>query len=134
MVPPVAVSPLIKTARWSALFLGMLYGKQRFEYLAPIAAEERKIEEAEKATREEQERIAKALAEASTDTILKMPSSMGVIVGWKRENSWTPKETYTHRNIRSPCSQNSAATNRATCKDHEHHLNTGLHLQGTHTT
>ncbi|XP_030210107.1 ATP synthase membrane subunit ea [Gadus morhua] len=71
MVPPVAVSPLIKTARWSALFLGMLYGKQRFEYLAPIAAEERKIEEAEKATREEQERIAKALAEASTDTILK---------------------------------------------------------------
>ncbi|CAL8281481.1 unnamed protein product [Gadus morhua 'NCC'] len=67
----IAVSPLIKTARWSALFLGMLYGKQRFEYLAPIAAEERKIEEAEKATREEQERIAKALAEASTDTILK---------------------------------------------------------------
>ena len=35
------------------------------EYLAPIAAEERKIEEAEKATREEQERIAKALAEGN---------------------------------------------------------------------
>ena len=33
------------------------------EYLKPIAAEERKIEEAEKAAREEQERIAKQLAE-----------------------------------------------------------------------
>uniref|UniRef100_A0A3Q2XTG6 ATP synthase F(0) complex subunit e, mitochondrial n=1 Tax=Hippocampus comes TaxID=109280 RepID=A0A3Q2XTG6_HIPCM len=30
MAPPVAVSPLIKTARWSALLLGVLYGKQRF--------------------------------------------------------------------------------------------------------
>ncbi|XP_067106998.1 ATP synthase membrane subunit ea [Osmerus mordax] len=71
MVPPVAVSPLIKTARWSALFVGIFYGKQRFEYLKPIAAEERKIEEAEKAAREEQERIAKQLAEANEETILK---------------------------------------------------------------
>eukprot|EP00064_Thunnus_orientalis_P004853 superscaffoldBa00000458_g4866 len=71
MVPPVAVSPLIKTARWSALLLGMFYGKQRFEYLKPIAEEERKIEEAEKKAREEQERINKQLAEANSDTILK---------------------------------------------------------------
>uniref|UniRef100_A0A3Q2YLU8 ATP synthase F(0) complex subunit e, mitochondrial n=1 Tax=Hippocampus comes TaxID=109280 RepID=A0A3Q2YLU8_HIPCM len=71
MAPPVSVSPLIKTARWSALLLGVLYGKQRFEYLKPIAEEERKVEEAEKAAREEQERIAKQLAEANSDTILK---------------------------------------------------------------
>ncbi|CAK6959361.1 mitochondrial ATP synthase subunit e [Scomber scombrus] len=71
MVPPVAVSPLIKTARWSALFLGMFYGKQRFDYLKPIAEEERKVEEAEKAAREERERIYKQLSEANTDTILK---------------------------------------------------------------
>ncbi|KAM8873150.1 ATP synthase subunit e, mitochondrial-like [Synchiropus splendidus] len=71
MVPPVAVSPLIKTARWSALLLGFLYGKQRFEYLKPIAEEERKIEEAEKKAREERERIEKQLAEANSDTILK---------------------------------------------------------------
>ncbi|KAM9820713.1 ATP synthase subunit e, mitochondrial-like [Neosynchiropus ocellatus] len=71
MVPPVAVSPLIKTARWSALLLGFLYGKKRFEYLKPIAEEERKIEEAEKKAREERERIQKQLAEANSDTILK---------------------------------------------------------------
>ncbi|XP_051907726.1 ATP synthase membrane subunit ea [Hippocampus zosterae] len=71
MAPPVAVSPLIKTARWSALLFGVLYGKQRFEYLKPIAEEERKVEEAEKKAREEQERIAKQLAEANSDTILK---------------------------------------------------------------
>ncbi|CAL8277881.1 unnamed protein product [Merluccius merluccius] len=71
MVPPVAVSPLIKTARWSALLIGVLYGKQRFGYLKPIAEEERKVEEAEKAVRMEQERIAKELAEANSDTILK---------------------------------------------------------------
>ncbi|XP_049595209.1 ATP synthase membrane subunit ea [Syngnathus scovelli] len=71
MAPPVAVSPLIKTARWSALLLGVFYGKQRFEYLKPIAAEERKVEEAEKKVREEQERIAKELAEANSETILK---------------------------------------------------------------
>ncbi|CAN9504938.1 unnamed protein product [Ophioblennius macclurei] len=71
MVPPVAVSPLIKTARWSALLFGVFYGHQRFAYLKPIAAEERRIEEEEKKAREEQERINKQLAEANTDTILK---------------------------------------------------------------
>uniref|UniRef100_A0A3P9KWL0 ATP synthase F(0) complex subunit e, mitochondrial n=2 Tax=Oryzias latipes TaxID=8090 RepID=A0A3P9KWL0_ORYLA len=71
MVPPVAVSPLIKTARWSALLIGVIYGKQRFNYLKPIAEEERKVEEAEKKAREEQERINKQLAEANSDTILK---------------------------------------------------------------
>ncbi|TWW65990.1 hypothetical protein D4764_20G0000220 [Takifugu flavidus] len=71
MLPPVAVSPLIKTARWSALLLGVLYGKQRFEYLKPIAEEERRVEEAEKKIREEQERIYKQLSEANSETILK---------------------------------------------------------------
>uniref|UniRef100_A0AAQ6I9I9 ATP synthase F(0) complex subunit e, mitochondrial n=1 Tax=Anabas testudineus TaxID=64144 RepID=A0AAQ6I9I9_ANATE len=59
-----------KTARWSALLLGVVYGKQRFEYLKPIAEEERRVEEAEKKAREEQERIYKQLSEDS-DTILK---------------------------------------------------------------
>ncbi|XP_062269165.1 ATP synthase subunit e, mitochondrial-like [Platichthys flesus] len=71
MVPPVAVSPLIKTARWSALLLGVFYGKQRFDYLKPIAEEEKKVEEAEKIARVEQERIAKQLVEANSETILK---------------------------------------------------------------
>uniref|UniRef100_A0A3Q3ETN5 ATP synthase F(0) complex subunit e, mitochondrial n=1 Tax=Labrus bergylta TaxID=56723 RepID=A0A3Q3ETN5_9LABR len=71
MAPPVAVSPLIKTARYSALIAGIIYGKRRYDHLQPIAAEERKIEEEEKKTREEQERIAKQLAEANEDTILK---------------------------------------------------------------
>uniref|UniRef100_A0A671R395 ATP synthase F(0) complex subunit e, mitochondrial n=1 Tax=Sinocyclocheilus anshuiensis TaxID=1608454 RepID=A0A671R395_9TELE len=63
MVPPVQVSPLIKTARWSALLIGLIYGKQRYDYLKPIAAEERRIEEEEKKLREEQERIYKQLSE-----------------------------------------------------------------------
>ncbi|XP_060927516.1 ATP synthase membrane subunit eb [Limanda limanda] len=71
MAPPVAVSPLIKTARWSALIAGIIYGKKRYDTLKPIAAEERKIEEEEKKVREEQERIAKQLAEASEESILK---------------------------------------------------------------
>ncbi|KAJ8260898.1 hypothetical protein COCON_G00166210 [Conger conger] len=71
MVPPVQVSPLIKTARWSALLVGIIYGKRRYDNLKPIAEEERRIEEAEKKEREEKERIAKELAEASEDTILK---------------------------------------------------------------
>ncbi|KAG7318709.1 hypothetical protein KOW79_018464 [Hemibagrus wyckioides] len=71
MVPPVQVSPLIKTARYSALIVGIIYGKKRYDYLKPIAAEERRIEEEEKKVREEQERIAKQLAEANEDTILK---------------------------------------------------------------
>ncbi|XP_030594187.1 ATP synthase membrane subunit eb [Archocentrus centrarchus] len=71
MIPPVAVSPLIKTARYSALIVGIIYGKRRYDRLKPIAAEERRIEEEEKKIREEQERIAKQLAEANEDTILK---------------------------------------------------------------
>uniref|UniRef100_A0A8C6UID6 ATP synthase F(0) complex subunit e, mitochondrial n=1 Tax=Neogobius melanostomus TaxID=47308 RepID=A0A8C6UID6_9GOBI len=71
MAPPVAVSPLIKTARYSALIVGIFYGKRRYDYLKPIAAEEKRIEEEEKKIREEQERIAKQLAEANEDTILK---------------------------------------------------------------
>ncbi|CAI5666727.1 unnamed protein product [Oreochromis niloticus] len=68
MVPPVAVSPLIKTARWSALLLGVIYGKQRFDYLKPIAEEERRVEEAEKKAREEQERIYKQLSEGNAES------------------------------------------------------------------
>uniref|UniRef100_A0A8C7FY83 ATP synthase F(0) complex subunit e, mitochondrial n=1 Tax=Oncorhynchus kisutch TaxID=8019 RepID=A0A8C7FY83_ONCKI len=63
--------PLFQTARWSFLLIGMFYGKQRYDYLKPRAEEERRVEEAEKKIREEQEKIAKALAEASEDTILK---------------------------------------------------------------
>uniref|UniRef100_A0A3P9NW38 ATP synthase F(0) complex subunit e, mitochondrial n=1 Tax=Poecilia reticulata TaxID=8081 RepID=A0A3P9NW38_POERE len=69
MAPPVAVSPLIKTARWSALLLGVLYGKQRFDYLRPIAEEEKRVEEVEKKLREEQERIYKQLSEGDKITI-----------------------------------------------------------------
>ncbi|KAJ8287080.1 hypothetical protein GJAV_G00046790 [Gymnothorax javanicus] len=71
MVPPVQVSPLIKTARWSALLVGLIYGKKRYDHLKPIAEEERRVEAEEKRLREEQERIAKQLAEANEDTILK---------------------------------------------------------------
>ncbi|MBN3310641.1 ATP5I synthase, partial [Amia calva] len=71
MVPPVQVSPLIKTARWSALLVGMIYGKKRYDYLKPIAEEERRVEAEEKVAREEAERIARQLAEASDDSILK---------------------------------------------------------------
>uniref|UniRef100_A0A8D2ITG4 ATP synthase F(0) complex subunit e, mitochondrial n=2 Tax=Varanus komodoensis TaxID=61221 RepID=A0A8D2ITG4_VARKO len=71
MIPPVEVSPLIKFSRYSALLLGMIYGKKRYDYLKPIAEEERRIEAEEKKKREEMERIAKAIAEANEDTILK---------------------------------------------------------------
>uniref|UniRef100_A0A3Q2TTN9 ATP synthase F(0) complex subunit e, mitochondrial n=1 Tax=Fundulus heteroclitus TaxID=8078 RepID=A0A3Q2TTN9_FUNHE len=64
MAPPVAVSPLIKTARYSALIAGVIYGKMRYDYLKPIGAEEKRLEEERKA-REEQENIAKKLAEGS---------------------------------------------------------------------
>uniref|UniRef100_A0A3B3Z9E6 ATP synthase F(0) complex subunit e, mitochondrial n=1 Tax=Periophthalmus magnuspinnatus TaxID=409849 RepID=A0A3B3Z9E6_9GOBI len=74
MAPPVAVSPLIKTARYSALIAGIFYGKKRYEHLKPIAAEEKRIAEEEKKIREEQERIAKQLAEGKdwiSHTIMK---------------------------------------------------------------
>ncbi|TRZ13671.1 hypothetical protein HGM15179_013443 [Zosterops borbonicus] len=65
MIPPVQVSPLIKFTRYSALLVGMIYGKKRYDYLKPIAEEERRIEAEEKKKREELERIAKEIAEAS---------------------------------------------------------------------
>ncbi|XP_074993816.1 ATP synthase F(0) complex subunit e, mitochondrial isoform X1 [Calonectris borealis] len=77
MIPPVQVSPLIKFTRYSALLVGMIYGKKRYanvlmtDYLKPIAEEERRIEAEEKKKREELERIAKELAEASEESILK---------------------------------------------------------------
>ncbi|XP_043530220.1 ATP synthase membrane subunit eb [Chiloscyllium plagiosum] len=71
MVPPVQVSPLIKMARYSALLVGIIYGKKRYDYLKPVAEEERRIEAEEKKKRDELERIAKQLAEANEDTILK---------------------------------------------------------------
>uniref|UniRef100_A0A8B9VY07 ATP synthase F(0) complex subunit e, mitochondrial n=1 Tax=Anas zonorhyncha TaxID=75864 RepID=A0A8B9VY07_9AVES len=71
MIPPVQVSPLIKFTRYSALLMGMIYGKKRYDYLKPIAEEERRVEAEEKKKREELERIAKELAEASEDSILK---------------------------------------------------------------
>ncbi|XP_014813586.1 PREDICTED: ATP synthase subunit e, mitochondrial [Calidris pugnax] len=57
--------------RYSALLMGMIYGKKRYDYLKPIAEEERRIEAEEKKKREELERIAKELAEASEESILK---------------------------------------------------------------
>uniref|UniRef100_A0A674GPQ0 ATP synthase F(0) complex subunit e, mitochondrial n=1 Tax=Taeniopygia guttata TaxID=59729 RepID=A0A674GPQ0_TAEGU len=57
--------------RYSALLVGMIYGKKRYDYLKPIAEEERRIEAEEKKKREELERIAKELAEASEESILK---------------------------------------------------------------
>uniref|UniRef100_A0A8C2H1C7 ATP synthase F(0) complex subunit e, mitochondrial n=2 Tax=Cyprinus carpio TaxID=7962 RepID=A0A8C2H1C7_CYPCA len=68
---PMEVHEWAETARWSALLIGLIYGKQRYDYLKPIAAEERRIEEEEKKLREEQERIYKQLSEANSDTILK---------------------------------------------------------------
>uniref|UniRef100_A0AAQ4RXH0 ATP synthase F(0) complex subunit e, mitochondrial n=1 Tax=Gasterosteus aculeatus aculeatus TaxID=481459 RepID=A0AAQ4RXH0_GASAC len=65
------VSKTTETARYSALIAGIIYGKRRYDNLKPIAAEERRVEEAEKKVRDEQERIAKELREASEDTILK---------------------------------------------------------------
>uniref|UniRef100_A0A8C8ELU9 ATP synthase F(0) complex subunit e, mitochondrial n=1 Tax=Oncorhynchus tshawytscha TaxID=74940 RepID=A0A8C8ELU9_ONCTS len=62
---------IVRTARYSALLAGIVFGKRRYDELKPIAAEERRIEEEEKKVREEQEKIAKALAEASEESILK---------------------------------------------------------------
>ncbi|XP_059806225.1 ATP synthase subunit e, mitochondrial-like [Hypanus sabinus] len=71
MVPLVQLSPLIKMARYSALLVGIFYAKKRYDYLKPIAEEERGLEAEEKKKREELERIANQLAEANEDTILK---------------------------------------------------------------
>uniref|UniRef100_A0A5F7ZD46 ATP synthase F(0) complex subunit e, mitochondrial n=1 Tax=Macaca mulatta TaxID=9544 RepID=A0A5F7ZD46_MACMU len=71
MVPPVEVSPLIKLGRYSALFLGMAYGATRYNYLKPRAEEERRIEAEEKKRQDELKRIARELAEAQDDSILK---------------------------------------------------------------
>ncbi|KAK2082848.1 hypothetical protein P7K49_038084 [Saguinus oedipus] len=71
MVPPVQFSPLIKLGRYSFLFLGMAYGATRYSYLKPRAAEERRIAAEEKQQQDELKRIAKELAEAQEDTILK---------------------------------------------------------------
>ncbi|NWI19752.1 ATP5I synthase, partial [Crypturellus soui] len=65
MVPPVQVSPLIKFTRYSALLVGMIYGKKRYDYLKPLAEEERRVEAEEKQRREELERIAREIAEGS---------------------------------------------------------------------
>uniref|UniRef100_A0A670K3E0 ATP synthase F(0) complex subunit e, mitochondrial n=1 Tax=Podarcis muralis TaxID=64176 RepID=A0A670K3E0_PODMU len=62
---------ILQFGRYSALLIGIVYGKKRYDYLKPIAEEERRIEAEEKKKREEMERIAKALAEASDDSILK---------------------------------------------------------------
>jgi len=69
MVPPVAVSPLIKTARYSALIAGIVYGKKRYDELKPIAAEERRIAEEEKKIEDEKLRLKKE-AEALEPSIL----------------------------------------------------------------
>ncbi|KAK5871309.1 hypothetical protein PBY51_004197 [Eleginops maclovinus] len=67
MVPPVAVSPLIKTARYSALIAGIIYGKQRYEYLKPLGAEDKRIAEEEKKALDEKIRIQKEI-EANQET------------------------------------------------------------------
>uniref|UniRef100_A0A3B4C4P1 ATP synthase F(0) complex subunit e, mitochondrial n=1 Tax=Pygocentrus nattereri TaxID=42514 RepID=A0A3B4C4P1_PYGNA len=65
MAEPCVICTLLvsQTARYSALIAGIIYGKKRYDYLKPIAEEERRIEEEEKKVREEKERIAKQLAE-----------------------------------------------------------------------
>lgn len=52
MAPLVGVSPLVKTARYSALIARIIYGKKRYDHLKLIAAEEKRIEEEEKAHKE----------------------------------------------------------------------------------
>ncbi|XP_052043967.1 ATP synthase subunit e, mitochondrial-like [Apodemus sylvaticus] len=70
-VPPVRVSPLIKFSRYSALILGIAYGSKRYSYLKPRAEEQRRIEAEEKKRLDELKRIARELAEAQDDSILK---------------------------------------------------------------
>ncbi|XP_037597771.1 ATP synthase subunit e, mitochondrial-like [Cebus imitator] len=67
----VQVSPLIKLGRCSFLFLGMASRATHYSYLKPRAEEERRIAAEEKQQQDELKRIAKELAEAQEDTILK---------------------------------------------------------------
>ncbi|KAJ4941487.1 hypothetical protein JOQ06_011366 [Pogonophryne albipinna] len=59
-----------KTARYSALIVGIIYGKQRYEYLKPLGVEDKRIAEEEKKALEEKIRIAKEI-EANQESILK---------------------------------------------------------------
>uniref|UniRef100_A0A8C5M009 ATP synthase F(0) complex subunit e, mitochondrial n=1 Tax=Leptobrachium leishanense TaxID=445787 RepID=A0A8C5M009_9ANUR len=61
-VPPIEVPGYPSFTRYSALLVGFIYGKTRYDHLKPIAEEERRIETEEKAKRDEAERIAKELA------------------------------------------------------------------------
>nr|XP_035158412.1 ATP synthase subunit e, mitochondrial-like [Callithrix jacchus] len=67
----VQVSPLIKLGRYSFLFLGMAYGATRYSCLKPRAEEDRRIAAEEKKQQDELKRIAKELAEAQDDTVVK---------------------------------------------------------------
>ena len=49
MTPPLNVSPLIKTARWSLLLAGVVYGGSRQKTLSVQRAQERVVEEEIKA-------------------------------------------------------------------------------------
>ncbi|XP_037590647.1 ATP synthase subunit e, mitochondrial-like [Cebus imitator] len=70
MVPP-EVSLLIKLGCYSVLFLGMAYGATSYSYLKPRAEEERRVTAEEKQQQDELKRIAKELAEAQEDSMLK---------------------------------------------------------------
>uniref|UniRef100_A0A2K5RIA1 ATP synthase F(0) complex subunit e, mitochondrial n=1 Tax=Cebus imitator TaxID=2715852 RepID=A0A2K5RIA1_CEBIM len=64
MVPPVQLGLY-------SLFLGMAYGATRYSHLKSRAEEERRIVAEEKQQQDELKRIAKELAEAQEDNILK---------------------------------------------------------------
>ncbi|TEA24835.1 hypothetical protein DBR06_SOUSAS36410003 [Sousa chinensis] len=51
--------------RYSALFLGVVYGAKRYDYLKPRAEEERRIAAEEKKKQDEQRRIERELAEGT---------------------------------------------------------------------
>uniref|UniRef100_UPI00358E7DFD ATP synthase subunit e, mitochondrial n=1 Tax=Myxine glutinosa TaxID=7769 RepID=UPI00358E7DFD len=65
MAPPVQVSPVIKLCRYSALLLGLAYGKTRNEYLKPVAEKERKIAAIEQAKLDELLRLKKEAEDAA---------------------------------------------------------------------
>ncbi|TKC34416.1 hypothetical protein EI555_016185 [Monodon monoceros] len=52
-----------RLGRYSALFLGVVYGAKRYDYLKPRAEEERRIAAEEKKKQDEQRRIERELAE-----------------------------------------------------------------------